>query len=303
MGGGGSSSGEISYPEYMEEWHAVELIQVSQTAQIARNQDPFAGASAFNPSTYLSNMNSATSDFEGVINAQSFDAAASWVSAFNAAIAAIPTASSLATNIATEVASFTDDQDAERNDVILPRFKAGMTDVNAVMSSAFVIGQSILEAYGARDVTRYDSSLTEKAFLQEERLKVERSRIAATAGDSAMTAIGMELEAERALMQFKIETQRVNIDARRTREETDLEIDSASVLWDLNTFQYGANVMASIGSGSAQPMQKGPTKTQAAVGGALAGAATGAVLVPANPLLGAGIGAAIGGIGGLIAGG
>lgn len=302
MGGGGSSSGEIDYPGYMKDWHGVELIQVSETAQIARNQDPYASASAFNPSSYLSSMNSATSGFEGVINAQLFEAAGAWVAAFNAAIAAIPTAASLSTNIATEVASFTDDQDAERNDVLLPRFKAGMTDVNAVMTSAFVIGQSILEAYGARDVTRYDSSLTEKAFLQEERLKVDRSRIASLAGNSALSAVGMELEAEKALMQLKIDVQKTNIDARRGREETDLEIDSASALWDLNTFQQGANVLASIGSGTAVAGSKGPSRTQSVIGGAAAGAATGAMVSGGNPY-GALIGGVIGGIGGLIASG
>ena len=303
MGGGGSSSGEIDYPDYMEEWHAIELINVAADMIGTRASDPYLSAAAYDPTAHLDLMGGGTSDFEAVIDGEGFDAAAAWILAFNAALAVIPTGASLSSDIAAEVAAFTNDHDAERNDVILPRFKAGMTDVNAVMTSAFVIGQSILEAYGARDVTRFNSSLTEKAFLQEERHKVERSRIAAIAGDSALVAIGMKLDAEKALMHYKTEIQRINIDTRRTRTETDLEIDASSAIWDLETYSYGSNMLAAIGSGTSQPISKGPSRTQAAVGGALSGAAAGAMVTPANPAMGAAIGAAIGGIGGLIASG
>ena len=53
---------------------------------------------------------------------------------------------------------------------ILPRFQAGMRDINAVQSSAFVIGQAIIEGMGQRDVAKFDADLRYKAFLQRDNL-------------------------------------------------------------------------------------------------------------------------------------
>jgi len=53
---------------------------------------------------------------------------------------------------------------------ILPRFQAGMRDINAVQSSAFVIGRAIIEGMGQRDVAKFDADLRYKAFLQRDSL-------------------------------------------------------------------------------------------------------------------------------------
>ena len=53
---------------------------------------------------------------------------------------------------------------------VLPRFEAGMRDINAVQSSAFVIGQAIIEGMGDRDVAKFDADLRYKAFLQRDSL-------------------------------------------------------------------------------------------------------------------------------------
>lgn len=53
---------------------------------------------------------------------------------------------------------------------ILPRFEAGMRDINAVQSSAFVIGRAIIEAFRNRDVAKFDADLSYKAFLQRDNL-------------------------------------------------------------------------------------------------------------------------------------
>jgi len=300
MGGGGSSGG-IDYPEHMIGWHSDMLTMVGLDIATTKGGNPYSSVLSYDPSAELQGMYDATGDFESAIDAQSFDHT-KWIDAFSAALAIIPTASSLSANIATEVAAFTDEHDAERNDVILPRFKAGMTDVNAVMTSAFVVGQSIIEAYGARDVTRFDSDLTQKAFLQEEKLAVERSRMATVAGSDAMVTIGLELTAEQALMANKLKTRGVAIDARRTSDESALEISKANAIWTLETYQYGNNVLAAISGGSAPAVSSGPTKTQAAAGGALAGAAAGAQMTgnPYGVAIGAVVGAVVGGVGGYL---
>jgi hypothetical protein len=53
---------------------------------------------------------------------------------------------------------------------ILPRFEAGMRDINAVMSSAFVLGRSVIEGMASRDVAKFQADLRFKAFLQRDEL-------------------------------------------------------------------------------------------------------------------------------------
>jgi hypothetical protein len=52
----------------------------------------------------------------------------------------------------------------------LPRFQAGMRDINAVQSSAFVIGAAIIEAMRVRDVANFDADLTTKLTAQQDQL-------------------------------------------------------------------------------------------------------------------------------------
>ena len=52
----------------------------------------------------------------------------------------------------------------------LPRFQAGMRDINAVQSSAFSIGAAIIEAMRVRDVANFDADLTTKLTAQQDQL-------------------------------------------------------------------------------------------------------------------------------------
>ena len=61
--------------------------------------------------------------------------------------------------IAADVANFANDLDADILANVLPKFRRGMQDINAVVSSAFPIGEAIIYAYRDRDVAKHDSAL------------------------------------------------------------------------------------------------------------------------------------------------
>ena len=65
-----------------------------------------------------------------------------------------------------DVAAFSAEQEDQLNNVILPRFKIGMLNINAVTSSSFVLGESQLRAFKARDVARYNGDLRMRLSLQ-----------------------------------------------------------------------------------------------------------------------------------------
>jgi hypothetical protein len=53
---------------------------------------------------------------------------------------------------------------------VVPRFQAGMRDINAVQSSAFVIGRAVIEGMRDRDVANFDADLTTKLTAQQDQL-------------------------------------------------------------------------------------------------------------------------------------
>ena len=95
-----------------------------------------------------------------------------------------------------------------------------------------------------------------------------------------------------------IEANRMKIVALKEQTDTDLKYDEADATWDLEVFQYGCNVLASIGGGVASPKgSKQPSTSQSMIGGALSGAAAGGMI---GGLPGALIGGVLGAAGGLL---
>jgi hypothetical protein len=77
---------------------------------------------------------------------------------------------------------------------VLPRFQAGMRDINAVQSSAFVIGRAVIEGMRDRDVAMFDADLTTKLTAQKDQLigqaYMQDDKILAANIDSENKAIG-----------------------------------------------------------------------------------------------------------------
>ncbi len=284
MSGGGSSS--VEYMDYIVDWHNEQLNLCKTDMLSARSNNPYSGESAYDPSGVISEMDNALNDYDPDDY--------TWASLFTAALAVIPDGSDLQSLIDDEVDAFTDDHNAERTNVILPRFKAGMVDMNAVMTSAFVVGQSIIESYGARDVERFDYQLTREAFLQAEALKVERYRIAG-AGASQLPP---EMVAKEKILHYSLEKARMEIASERDSIMDQLEIDVGEQTWRLSSYQTGANLLASVAGGTSVTDPR-PNKTVSAIGGALQGAAAGGQY---GGWYGAAAGAVIGGVGGYLYG-
>ena len=92
----------------------------------------------------------------------------------------------------------------------------------------------------------------------------------------------------------------MKIVAKKEENETEMKIDESDALWDLEVFQYGANLLAGIGGGTSNPNTKQPSMAQSVIGGAMSGAAAGG-------MMGSAIGGSVMGMGagpfGMIAGG
>jgi hypothetical protein len=203
---------------------------------------------------------------------------------------------------------------------VLPRFRQSMQEAGAVLSSAFVLGQAYLEADNLRETQKLSTDLRVQGMLNEQGLSVELGKLHATVYQAqlsarrqeestkiqtlAQVASGMtqaEQEKGRQTAVLSTEMTRILISAQTDVDRIETEMAAKSALWDLETWQYSCNVMASI-AGAAVRHTPTTATAQTAIGGALSGAAIGAQIGSLMPGVGTAAGAGVGALLGLAAG-
>jgi len=274
-GGGGGGAGVVDYPAHMKTWHSMALdgsgvdtltSSMTDMMNIAFGADPYTGESAYDPDTELTSMLASVSDLDTLV------ALLSSGNTLDTVIADVLSD----TRIDDAVDEYSLDLGDRLTSEVLPRFESGMRDINAVVSSAFVVGRGIIEASQTRQVAKYSADLHMKAF-----------------GDDALRLIALKLEYQKSLTHIAVEANRIKIVAKKEETDMNLDIDESAATWDLNVFQHGANLLASIGGGTYIPNEKKKSALSSALGGALSGAAAGYMVSGGNPM-GAAIGGALG---------
>lgn len=276
------AAGKVDFPTYMKEVHADwiantdpagaghDTVSTSLTDAMnsALGNSPLSGDTSYDPATALTSMAGAVTTFQGVVNA--IDESTKWKALVADATTNTPGV--------TEFSNILDDQVTTK---VIPRFEAGMRDINAVISSSFTLGKSVIEGFRTRDVANHQSKIILDGISQ------------------MMSLYSMKVEANKVLMASTIENNRLKIVAEKEKKDTQFQIDEANSKWDLEVFQYGANMIAGISGGTVRPDSGAPSKTQSAIGGALAGAALGAAISDGSRT-GTAIGAGVGLLAGLL---
>jgi len=278
-GGGGGSSGTVDYPAYMKTWHGAALDgggadvmanSVTDAINSAFGNSPWTTQTAYDPDADIVNMLAAPNALQTMVTLLSAG------TSLDTLISSILDT----TRIDTVVTEFAADLDARLISEVLPRFNSGMRDINAVQSSAFVIGRALIEENQDRQVAKFSADMHSKA-----------------GSDDAIQVIGMKLDYQKAVAQLLAESYRVKIVAKKEENDVNMDIDEKDGLWDVELFQYGGNVLAAIGGGVANPKTaKGPSQAQSAIGGAMSGAAAGAMVGSVVPVIGTAVGAVVGGV-------
>jgi len=285
-GGGGGASGKVGFPDYMETLHSAWLdtagadtltLTMVDAMNAAQGNSPWTLLEAYDPDTDITEWEAAVANFRAVLTAM--DDTADWAALYAQADTTIDTA--LEADIVQGISDFSDQLDDDIESKVLPRFRRGMQDINAVVSSAFPIGAALIEAYRDRDVARHSSEI--RLALMSEKAKLN------TAGTEQMLkSTSQRYGLEESYVKLMVEAMRIKIVAKSEQAATDAKIDLDDALWDLEMFQYGSNLLAAIGSGVVKP-RGGPTTMQSVLGGAISGIAAGAQI-------GGAPGAAVGGI-------
>jgi len=257
-GGGGGGSGAVSYPAYMQTVHndwldnsGADTItsSITDVMNSALGSSPWTTQVAYDPDADITEMVNSVDGLQTLVDLLSSG------TTLDTLISSVLDDS----RIDDSVDEYAADLDARLTSEVIPRFERGMQDINAVVSSAFVIGRALIEENQNRQVAKYSADLHMKAF-----------------SDDAIKLISLKLEYQRMATATLVETYRMKIVAKKEENEVAMSIDEKDALWDLEVFQYGANLLAGIGGGTSDTRK--PSVLQSAIGGALSGAAAGAMI-------------------------
>uniref|UniRef100_A0A6H1ZCH1 Uncharacterized protein n=1 Tax=viral metagenome TaxID=1070528 RepID=A0A6H1ZCH1_9ZZZZ len=263
--GGGGGAGVVDYPAYMKTWHGealdnsgVDTFTTSLTAVMdaALGNSPWIGQVPYDPDVDLTAMIGSVGTLQTLVTLLSTG------TTLDTLISDILNPIRI-DDVVTEYAA---DLDVRLLAEVLPRFERGMQDINAVVSSAFVIGRALIEENQDRQVAKFSADLHHKA-----------------ASDDALKVIALKLEYQRIASQTLAEIYRIKIVAKKEENESLMKIDESDAKWDLEVFAYGGNLLASIGGGTVGPTgSKEPSTAQSVIGGAMSGAVAGAMIAGAS---------------------
>lgn len=192
------------------------------------------------------------------------------------------------------------------------RFAAGMADINAVNSSAFVIGMALLEREYSNEVSSYRAKLNlqmyDSVVTAAIRSHLEsyirryaiRDTFVADAAARMLQLQSNQLSWKLALVQYKGDIERITYIMEKERTERDISLDVSYAQWEFDTVQFAANIMAGLSGGTMGTVQQEPSVIASTIGGAMSGASVGAGIGTA---IAPGTGTAIGAIVGAVAGG
>ncbi len=308
-GGGGGPSGSVNFPDYMEEIHVSWLtggtvddpaLNIASTVEDAMNValspggNPYGGAVAFQAQLELIKMEDEHASYEAFVDDFVPAHRTSILSPVHADFwekyvdiveevygdTVIPEVEIVASGIA-----FRNRQDINRR-LNIARYAGGMSDINGVHASTFILGLMNLETEFAKTVSDFEANLRYQ-------VKDTKSKLIVTGVSQMMEMLKMKLSAASDLVSLQNEIVRGIITSNREEKIRALEIEVKESLWDLTTFQFGANLLASI-NGGVNPVLNQPNQLQSTLGGTARGAAAGAQFGSEGAIVGGGIGALIG---------
>ena len=203
------------------------------------------------------------------------------------------TASANSPHIADAVSAYQDSTEATHL-LGVSRILGSLAAAGASESSAFHMAMAIMEGDRIRDINKFESALVLQGIQDMKQ----------------MWTSSIQAKRDMVTLQMDISRTSIAVGVDSIRFATDL--DKLDLLWDLEVWQAGANILASV-SGSVTSTLKdlGPTRAQSAVAGTITGAGAGYMLAGENfgPILGATggpagaiVGAGIGLVAGLLLG-
>jgi hypothetical protein len=282
-GGGGDSRNEVRYAPYIENYHSAFLAQTASSRTLALTDSPYEDFTdvevddAFFGAGYTIASFPSLYDMYGKFMA-GLDIEALWDQMYSSTIN-----NSEVTDLVSAESSLMDDEIEEK---ILPRFQLGMRDINAVMTSSYIVGKSLIESAKVKTVEKFS------AELKYRMIPIAQDRWA------------KHLAWNEGVIKNYIEVMKTFYVVKSDIDEQNYKMHARDVLWPFTVLDFEkANLGAMQGAVNTSGSEATGSTASKALGGALSGAASGAMIGSAVPgigtAVGAGAGALVGGLAGL----
>lgn len=291
---GGGSSGSVDYPDYMKDFHELWLNQIG--AEIRSGRNPFDSSSAFNPNNYINNAFNELSSTKNLASEITYSPTYNNIRAYVDSYSSYFESEPSAVDEQRMIDSYAEIVMDRFNNDRIPQFEAGMRDINAVQSSAFVIGRGFLLEEAERQISEFTAKVKldyRNAFYNR---LVGFLGVYVNAAQVEASMSQFVLEYRKAMAHMYSDLSRVSIVSEKEYQDARNLIMQDDDKWYYERYNYAGNLLASIGSAS---VQTGITRNpiQSALGGAISGVAMG--FMTGNPI-NAAIGGALGAAGGLL---
>lgn len=257
--GGGDSETTVRYADYVEDHHSTFLDIVALRRDAVIDLSPYTGytdityADAFFGSGYTIASFPSLYDMYGKFMA-GLDVDTLFTQILDESINNV----AINTRVSAHGSELSDDIDENA----WPRVATGLRDINSVMSSSFITAKAMLETARTKALSRYDAS------LRHAMLPIAAQRWA------------QHLQWNQNVINVYAEVMKFYFTAAMDIDNHNNEIAARNALWPFTVLEYnraalgalqGAYTTNTDGAG-------GASKTQKALGGALAGAAAGAMI-------------------------
>lgn len=274
-GGSGGGSGDQTittrYAKYIETRHSDFLNTVYSYRNNVINDSPFFDYNnipvdiAFFGTGYLISSFPSLYDMYGKFMA-GLDIEALWLQMFESTVN-----SSVVNDLISAQSAMMDD---EIETTSIPRLQIGMRDVNAVMTSSFVIGKTIIETAKTKALSLFSSDLKYKMVaLADSRWKAH-------------------LEWNKNVINMYAEIMKLYFSSKIDVDEVNYAMAAKDRLWPFTVLDFERAALGALqGATSSKSDVAGASSGQKLLGGALSGAAMGATI--GGPV-GAGVGGLLG---------
>lgn len=289
-GGGGDSTNvtTVRFAQYIEDKHQHFLLVSSINADVAYLLNPYDDdydgrddptITVYDFSDVLYGVGNTISDLTSMQEMfgtymEDLDLDVLWTASFDSV--------QNNTVVANMVSAEGDLLDDDIEESTLPRFTAGMRDINSIVSSSFATGKAIIESARTKQLAKFDAEL--------------RYKLIPIAADQWKTKIAFNQSIVSTyvnMITLMINTDMITTDANYGYTER-------AVLWNFKVLDlHRANIAALQGAITSKGVSEGPegvSQVQKAVGGLMGGVSAGATASGGHP-----VGAIAGGILGLAA--
>jgi hypothetical protein len=274
--------GEVRFAQYIEEFHTNLLTLHQDYRDAIRDDSPFADwtdipvDSAFFGTGYL------ISSFPSLYDMYGKFMAGLDIDALYTQIYADTVESTVIDDLVAAEADLLED-DIDTN--ILPRFETGMRDINAVMSSSFVIGKALIEATRVKAVAKFSAGL-----------KYQMIPVAAERWKG-------HLEWNKGVVMTYAEIMKLYYSAKMDITDVNYSMAVKDMLWPFTVLDFNRAAAGALNGATASTEIAGTSRAGKVIAGALGGAATGLMAGTAiGGFVGVGTGAATGAMIGMPAG-